>query len=883
MTNAKGAEATRLKNNYAEGKKWLKWGPYLSERQWGTVREDYSPLGQAWEYFPHDQARSRSYRWGEDGIAGICDNLCNLCFALSMWNGNDLILKERLFGLTGKEGNHGEDCKELYYYLDNTPTHSYMKYLYKYPHSAYPYEDLVETNRQRSKQEPEYEILDTGVFDDDRYFDVYTEYAKNSEEDILIRITVYNRGAESAKFVLLPTLWFRNRWSFLGTEEKPSIKVVDTGNNTYGIARATHHNLGTYYLYFDQPNRTLVTENETNKARIFSLPNESSFVKDAFHQAVIQDDFTFLEGNTEGTKLSPLYDLLIEGKGKKEVVLRLSKKPVDGHPLQGAFSTIFDERKNEADEFYANIQKNVPNAELKNIQRQAFAGMLWTKQYYNIDMEYWLEGDPGQPPPPEMRKDGRNSDWRTLNNEDIISMPDKWEYPWYAVWDSAFHCIPLALIDPDFAKEQLLLFLWEWYMKPNGQIPAYEWEFGDVNPPVHAWAVKEVYDIDKSRNNGEGDILFLKKGFQKLLLNFTWWVNKKDSDGNNVFEGGFLGLDNIGIFDRSDVVPGGGHLEQADGTSWMAMYCLNMLDIAIEIALVDPAYEDMATKFLEHFIYIAESLNQIEENWPSSWDDHTEFFYDVLVMPEGESIPLKVRSLVGLTTMFGVLVIKKEVLGQLKNFNLRLQWFQKYRRKLNKYKVIDDFDGCDDLLLSLIPKDRLHHLMETLLDEKEFFSPVGIRSLSKVHENPYSIDINGIPFSIQYTPAESNTYMFGGNSNWRGPVWMPMNYLIIQSLRKYHEHYKDQMAKVECPTGSGRWVSLDTVADDIAKKLIGIFTKDEQGHRRVNGENYIYRDNPHFKDLVLFYEYFHGDTGRGVGASHQTGWTGLVAELIHAL
>ena len=867
-----GAEAKRLSENYQENKPWLKWGPYLSERQWGTVREDYSPDGEAWDFFPHDHARSRVYRWGEDGIAGISDNLCNLCFALTLWNGKDPFLKERLFGLNGKEGNHAEDCKELYYYLDSTPTHSYMKHLYKYPQNAFPYEELLAENRRRNKTSPEFEILDTGVFENNKYFDVFTEYAKNEEEDILIKITVHNRGEAPAEITVLPTLWFRNRWDFIEEAEKPRINQFDKQT-----VIAKQEQFGTYFFYFKDAQQLLFTENETNLNR-FGWGESSPFVKDTFHTTVVNRDFSILEEKFNGTKFSPFYEFQIDGGGHQTILLRLSSK-AQPDPFS-EFEAIFNQRKREANEFYATLQAKVESEDLKNIQRQAFAGMLWSKQYYNIDIEYWLDGDPGHPQPPESRKRGRNSDWRTLNNEDIISMPDKWEYPWYAVWDLAFHCVPLAQLDVEFAKNQILLFLWEWYMKPNGQIPAYEWNFGDVNPPVHAWAAKKVYDMEKEKKDGKGDITFLKRVFQKLLLNFTWWVNKKDANGNNIFEGGFLGLDNIGLFDRSQPIPGGGILEQADGTSWMAMYSLNMLEIALEIALVDPAYEDMATKFLEHFIYITESLNTIDRNSPSAWDDGSDFFYDLMLFPDGRSEPIKVRSLVGLTTLFGVAIIKKETLKKLPDFHGRLEWFRKYRRQLDKYKVIDEYNGCDDILLSLVSKERLRHIMESLLDEKEFLSPVGIRSMSKVHETPYRMNINGQNFEIKYTPAESDVYLFGGNSNWRGPIWFPMNYLIIESLRKYHLHYlKCEDLLVECPTGSGNWVDLNTVTEIIEKRLISIFTLNETGQRAVNDHYEIYRD-PHFKDLILFFEYFHGDNGRGVGASHQTGWTGLVAQLI---
>lgn len=862
---------------------WKKWGPYLSERQWGTVREDYSETGNAWDYFPHDHARSRVYRWGEDGLAGISDELQHICFAPALWNGNDPILKERLFGLSGNEGNHGEDVKELYYYLDNTPSHSYMKHLYKYPQAAFPYEDLLRTNRERSKLDKEYELLDTGVFRDNRYFDVLTEYAKNDPEDILIRISVTNRGNEPAYLALLPTLWFRNRWSFGLISEKPLIRPGKRGAD-YEHAVARHYLDGDYHFYFETPVRTLYTENETNTERLYGSPNPSPFVKDAFHTAVTENRYDWLEGKKEGTKFAPQYEYMIGPGQTVSVRLRLSRLPAEGHPFGKLFDEIFDIRIREADEFYAGISATT-DPELINIQRQAFAGMLWSKQYYHIDIPEWLKGDPGQPAPPESRKTGRNHQWHTLNNEDIISMPDKWEYPWYAAWDLAFHCVPISMIDPAFAKNQLILFLREWYMHPNGQLPAYEWAFGDVNPPVHAWSCMQVYKIDKERT-GKGDIFFLERVFQKLLLNFTWWVNRKDSKGNNVFEGGFLGLDNIGVFDRSNMIPGGGKLEQADGTSWMAMYCLNMLEMALEIAQVNPAYEDVATKFFEHFIYIAESLNRIGENWTGSWDDEDGFFYDVLAMPDGRYIPLKVRSLVGLSAMFAVHVLKKEQLSKLPDFYNRLKWFQQYRKKNEQYLVIEELpagpgdDEHGDILLSLVPGSRLKKLLKALLDENEFLGKGGIRSISKIHEKGYSVNIDGQEFGLDYQPGEGTSSLFGGNSNWRGPVWMPMNYLLIQALHQYGKYYGDQ-CKFEFPSGSGNSISLEEVATAISKRLIRLFCKDESGHRPVNDQYAIYRDDPHFSELILFYEYFHGDSGRGVGAAHQTGWTGVVAELIN--
>ena len=854
---------------------WRKWGPYLSERQWGTVREDYSPNGTAWDYFPHDHARSRVYRWGEDGLAGISDDRQRLCFAVSLWNGRDPILKERLFGLTGPEGNHGEDVKELYYYLDSTPTHSYMKHLYKYPQAEFPYANLVRTNRSRGRHEPEYELLDTGVFRDNRYFDVVTEYAKASEEDILIRITVYNRAADTADLTLLPTIWFRNLWSFGLMTEKPNLSLI--AHDSVGHVRARHEDLGDYQFYFQAAQRTLFTENETNSERIFGFPNPSPFVKDAFHRAVVNHDFDWMEGRSAGTKFAPMYVLRVAGGDSASVCLRLSKETVSD-PF-GAFDEVFDQRQQEADEFYGQFVASHTNPELANIQRQAFAGMLWTKQYYNIDIPRWLAGDPGQVPPPAGRRMGRNHQWESLNNEDIISMPDKWEYPWYAAWDLAFHCVPLAMIDPGFAKQQLLLFLREWYMHPNGQIPAYEWSFGDVNPPVHAWACWQVYQLEKARR-GVADITFLKKAFHKLSLNFTWWVNRKDAHGKNVFEGGFLGLDNIGVFDRSAAIPGGGRLVQADGTAWMGMYCLNMLEIALEITRHDPAYEDMATKFFEHFVYIAESLNRISQDpdMSGSWDEREGFFYDVLALPDGRHIPLKVRSLVGLSTLFAVLPLDMSHFANAPDFTFRLKWFAEYRAKLVNYQVVDAAEP-DQILLSLIPPRRLQRLLQAMLDEDEFLAPGGIRSISRLHERGYQVDINGEQFGLRYDPGESSTGAFGGNSNWRGPIWMPMNYLLIQALRQYDRYYGATL-QVEYPTGSGKLMPLGRVAEALTERLVGLFRPGPDGSRPIHGRDEVYRDDPHFRDLMLFYEYFHGDTGRGVGASHQTGWTGVVAHLI---
>jgi hypothetical protein len=889
MKNAITQEKQRLEDHYRQGKPWLRWGPYLSERQWGTVREDYSPNGTAWDSFPHDHARSRVYRWGEDGLAGISDDMQRLCFAVALWNGKDPILKERLFGLTGQEGNHGEDVKELYYYLDNTPTHSYMKHLYKYPQRAFPYASLVEENRRRGRQEAEFELLDTGVFDTDAegrapYFDVFTEYAKAEEEDILIKISVHNRGSEDAPVSVLPTLWFRNLWDFGLMKHKPVIRL-DHLSDEFGCAILEHEELGTFYYYFQAPHFLLFTENETNNERLYGTPNPSPFVKDAFHAIVVDDNLDLIEkmkSNRQGTKFAPLFEHMVLAGRHTEVRARLSRRPLEGNPFGKPFDQVFSQRIQEADDFYNNPEfaagDSEKNQDQKLIQRQALAGMLWSKQYFNIDIPRWLHGDPGQPLPPQSRLGGRNNQWMHLNNEDIISMPDKWEYPWYAAWDLAFHCVPLAMLDADFAKNQLILFLREWYMHPNGQIPAYEWAFGDVNPPVHAWSCLQVFKLDKEKT-GAADYEFLKKAFHKLLLNFTWWVNRKDSQGKNVFEGGFLGLDNIGVFDRSAPLPGGGHLEQADGTAWMAMYCLNMLEMSLLLCEHDSSYEDVATKFFEHFVYIAESLNRIGKDWTGAWNEEEGFFYDILALPGNRYHPLKVRSLVGLSALFAVLRIPEEMLKKAPDFQRRLHWFIDYRRQFCDYQVVDNHKTNSDLLLSLIPADRLRRLLQAMLDEREFLSPGGIRSVSKIHENPYLFYVEGQEFGLQYEPGESSSGLFGGNSNWRGPVWFPMNYLIINSLRQYHAYYKDEL-RVECPAGSGNEKDLGEIAAELSRRLVSVFEKDKNGRRPCHGEEIRYAADPHFEDLILFYEYFHGDSARGVGASHQTGWTGLVAELI---
>jgi len=856
---------------------WKKWGPYLSERQWGTVREDYSEHGSAWDFFPHDHARSRVYRWGEDGIAGISDDKQRICFSIALWNGKDPILKERLFGLTGPQGNHGEDVKELYYYMDNTPSHSYMKHLYKYPINEFPYQQLVDINAKLSKEENEFELIDAGAFDNDNYFDVFTEFAKEDEEDILIKITIHNRSNNDAPVTLLPQIWFRNLWSFGLMDSKPTINNEKTYKG-YGAVNLQHPEVGEYYYYYETPTHTLFTENESNIEKLWQAENKSPFVKDLFHTAVINDTIDKYAENKSGTKFSPIFQSIVKANNSIEVRVRLSKQNFTQNPLLKTFEKTFTDRITEADEFYATVISKISTADQANVQRQAFAGMLWSKQYYNIDIPLWLNGDGGQPVPFVARKQGRNSQWPTLNNEDIISMPDKWEYPWYAAWDLAFHCIPLSMVDTQFAKDQLLLFLREWYMHPNGQIPAYEWAFGDVNPPVHAMSCLKVYEIERKKT-GKGDIDFLKKAFQKLCLNFTWWVNRKDSNGKNVFEGGFLGLDNIGVFDRSSAIPGGGHLEQADGTSWMAMYCLNMLEMALEITKVDSSYEPMTTKFFEHFALIAESLNRIGKDWTGAWDEEEGFFYDVLALPNQEYVPLKVRSLVGLTTLFATLCIDKKSMEASPEFVYRMNWFNGYLKKHKDYTIVEEMMD-DRILLSLIPKARLQRLLHAMLDEAEFLSDYGIRALSKKHEHGYGVNIDDTEFGLSYEPAESSSGLFGGNSNWRGPIWLPMNYMLIESLRKLHQYYGDELM-VECPTGSGNFMNLDNVAQEISQRLAKIFMLDKDGNRPVNGLTPLLYKDENFKDLILFYEYFHGDNGRGVGASHQTGWTGVIAELIN--
>ena len=866
MNKNKSAEQQRLDENAAKEVPLEKWGSYLSERQWGTVREDYSDNGDAWSYFPHDDARSRAYMWGEDGIAGICDYMQNICFAVALWNGKDPILKERLFGLANQEGNHGEDVKELYYHLDNLPTHYYMKYLYKYPQAPFPYHELIEKNKARTKQEAEFEILDTGAFKDNKYFDVFVEYAKQDGEDIFIKIEIVNRASEAAPITVLPTLWFYNRWQYDSFKTKPSI----TFRNEASVNIA-HERTGDYILYFQKPDEVWFTENETNFEKLFDTPNKTGFVKDAFHDALIENkNTTALQNKKQGTKFSPVYKISIAAGESKAIFLRLTNKETVT-PFENNFETIFDQRKKEADEFYK-IKIDNPDTETAAIKRLAFAGLLWSKQYYHFDVERWLNEGDGIKPVSAERLKNRNHLWKTLKNQDIISMPDKWEYPWYAAWDAAFHAIAMAEIDPVFSKNQLLILMREWYMNPEGQLPAYEWDFGDVNPPVHAFAALEVYRIEKE-NSGKGDINFLKKIFQKLIINFTWWVNRKDANGNNIFEGGFLGLDNIGLFNRNIPLNNGVILEQTDGTSWMGMYALNMMDIALEIAMNDISFEDAATKFYEHFVIIAAALNEM-----GLWNEEDNFFYDVLAVTGSQPFPLKVRSIIGLIPLFAVSVINRNNLQKLTDFKKRMEWFKNYRILNNKYLPSEETGDADNILLSLVHKDKLILILHRFLDEAEFLSDGGIRSVSKYYlQNPYSLNLDGTDYTIHYDPANSTSGLFGGNSNWRGPVWMPINYLFIKALKKYGSFYGDSL-KAEYPKGSGNFLNLQQIADELTRKLLNIFKKDAQQNRPVFGNyNWFYKNEN--ADLILFHEYFHGDNGMGLGASHQTGWSALVTVL----
>jgi len=874
-------EEKRLQESTERTAHWKRWGPYLSERAWGTVREDYSSSGTAWDYLPHDHARSKAYRWNEDGLAGISDRHQNLCFSLALWNGKDSILKERAFGLTGSEGNHGEDVKDYYFYLDSTPTHSYMRYLYKYPQAAFPYGQLVEENRRRGRDSLEFELINTGVFDEDRYFDVFVEYAKGGVEDILVRISVTNRGPEAASLHLLPTLWFRNTWSWNGREPKPRLHRLE-GTRLTAI-EASHHKLGKRCLYCEGTPELLFTENETNHGRLDGAPNGSHYVKDGINDAVVHGVKEAVNPAQTGTKVAAHYPLTVLPGETTTVRLRftLPNLPVAVDALLTSdFDTVFADRQREADEFYATVIPADLSTDAKQVMRQGFGGLLWSKQYYHYVVKDWLDGDEGQAPPPGERRHGRNHEWAHLYNADVISMPDKWEYPWYAAWDLAFHCVPLALVDTDFAKEQLVLMTREWYMHPNGQLPAYEWAFGDVNPPVHAWATWRVYKIDKKRR-GQGDTAFLKRVFQKLLLNFTWWVNRKDAEGKNIFQGGFLGLDNIGVFDRSSSLPTGGHIEQSDGTGWMAMYTLNLLAIAMELAREDTSYEDVASKFWEHFIYIADAMNHRGHDGIELWNEEDGFFYDVLHLPNGEHFPMKVRSMVGLIPLFAVETLEPEMLENLPGFKRRLEWFIKHRPDLTENIACMRTQGqAQRRLLSIVNGERLRQVLKVMLDEREFLSPYGIRAVSRYHlENPYMLQVDGHVHRVDYEPAESSTSLFGGNSNWRGPIWFPVNYLLIESLQKFH-HYLGPDFRVEFPTGSGQMMTLWEVAAELSRRLTRIFLRDENDRRPVHGGNNKFQRDPHWKDLVLFYEYFHGDNGAGLGANHQTGWTGLVTKLL---
>ena len=857
---------------------WKNWGPYLSERQWGTVREDYGDSGNSWDYFSHDQARSRAYRWGEDGLGGICDDKQRLCFALALWNGRDPILKERLFGLTNSEGNHGEDVKEYYFYLDSTPTHSYMKYLYKYPQAAFPYDDLVRTNRNRSRDELEYELLDTWAFNEDRYFDVFVEYAKAAPEDVLIRITAHNRGPEAATLHLLPTLWFRNTWRWNEGSATPRLTAVGAAD-----IGASHAELGEYVLHCEGAPELLFTENESNNQRLFNSPNETPFVKDGFHERVVIGRRDAVNPAQTGTKSAAWYCLEIAAGQQVQVRLRLSSGAAaesDAPPFGSGYDAVFAARTSEADGFYDSITPPALNEDQRRVMRQALAGMLWSKQYYYFDLDRWLEEHQAHPLHGVKRPNVRNRHWFHMINDDIISMPDKWEYPWYAAWDLAFHTIPLNMVDPDFGREQLNLMLSSTYLHPNGQIPAYEWNFGDVNPPVHASATLFSY-FTARQETGSADIAFLKEAFQKLLLNFTWWVNRKDPGGRNVFEGGFLGLDNIGVFDRSSPLPTGGSLEQADGTAWMAFYAQNMLEMAIELALHDAVYEEMVIKFLEHFLWIASSMDRMGEQADELWDDEDGFFYDVLRLPDGSATRLKVRSMVGLLPLCATTVFSPEVLEKLPRVRARIREFLERTPELSANIAPPDKPGVNGRhLLAVVNEEKLRRILTRMLDEERFLSPYGIRSLSKWHQDhPYVFTVRGEEFRVQYLPAESNNGMFGGNSNWRGPVWMPVNLLIVRALLQFYLYYGDGF-RIECPTGSGREMNLFQVAQELAARLSAIFLRDESGRRPVFGGSDKFQNDPHFRDHVLFYEYFHGDNGAGLGASHQTGWTGIVAKLI---
>jgi hypothetical protein len=879
------AELARLQQDARREQNWKRWGPYLAERQWATVREDYSADGNVWDYFPHDHARSRAYRWGEDGILGITDRECRLCFALAMWNGKDPILKERLFGLTGPEGNHGEDVKECYYYLDSTPTHSYCKGLYKYPQAVFPYSDLVQEGWKRGRKQPEFEITDAGVFDDNRYFDVVAEYAKSSPNNILIKLTVSNRGPEAAALHFIPTVWYRNSWVWGCTHEGCDMKPQMKADGPTSL-KVSHSTMGEWRMEVEPLDgnapELLFTDNETNQVRLWGCKTNPGFVKDAFHEYVIAGNTAAINPRKFGTKVGMLYKLNVPPG--KSVTVRLRMFAVEekvAQPFGPEFEQTFVARQREADEYYARVLPPNLTADERAVARQAYAGLLWSKQFYHYIIPEWLNGDPDQPKPPDSRKSGRNCDWVNLYNRDVISMPDKWEYPWYAAWDLAFHMLPFAKVDPEFAKEQLILFLREWYMHPNGQLPAYEFALSDVNPPVHAWACWRVYKMTGQRGNR--DRVFLARAFQKLMMNFTWWVNRKDVTGKHIFAGGFLGLDNIGLFDRSKPLPTGGFLEQADGTAWMAFFCATMLAMALELASEDVVYEDVASKFFEHFVDITDAINTV--GGTGLWDEADGFYYDLLQV-DGVSTPLRIRSMVGIIPLFAVSVLRHDVISRLRGFNKRMRWFLDNRKDLSRF--ISYMEGGNSghgglHLLAIPSREKLQKVLQYVLDEAEFLSPYGIRSVSKVHENhPYIFNANGQQLQVQYVPGESDTNLFGGNSNWRGPIWFPLNYLLIESLERYHYFYGDDF-QVECPTGSGRKMNLGQVARELERRLVKLFLADETGKRPCHGNDRRYAQDPNWRNLVLFHEYFHGDSGRGLGASHQTGWTALVTRCLEGL
>jgi hypothetical protein len=857
-------------------KRWRRWGPYLSERQWGTVREDYSHDGNYWEYFSYDAARSRAYRWGEDGIAGISDDRQYLCLSLALWNEQDPFLKERLFGLTNAEAHHGEDVKECYYYLDATPSHSYLKMLYKYPQQAFPYDLLREVNAQRSPQEPEYELIDTGIFDDNRYFDVYVEYAKSAPDDILMQVEIVNRGPETATIHVVPQFWFRNRWTWNQDVIRPVIYVASDG-----ALVARHPDMEDMHLYADGNPELLFCENETHSERIHGFEEAAGYFKDGFHDYIVHGNERAVNPRKTGSKSAAHYVVSVPGLEKRQIKLRLTNTPSQSPFV--SFENVLSRRRQDADDFYNPIQEHIPDDELRAIQRQAFAGMIWSKQFYFYDVRDWLVGDSTQPPPPVERKTGRNINWQHLSNADIITMPDKWEFPWYATWDLAFHCIPFALIDPEFAKGQLIMLTTERYMHPSGQLPAYEGGLGDVNPPVHAWATWRVYRMDKEANGGVGDVVFLERVFLKLMINFTWWVNQKDAHGLNVFQGGFLGLDNIGIFDRGSPLPKGGHIDQADGTSWMAMYCLDMMHIAIELAQRNPVYEESAIKFFQHFLHIARAMYNMGEKGVGMWDEDDCFYYDVLYSTDDEPVALKIRSIVGLIPLFAVETIEPEVFQCLPDFARRAE--ELLRRRPDLASLVSQWDEPGRgrrHLLALVQGPRIKSILKRMLDEDEFLSEYGIRAMSRYHlDSPYEFEHDGTPLSVGYQPGESESDHFGGNSNWRGPIWFPINFMIIESLREFHRFYGDDF-KVECPTGSNHFMSLLGVAEELSRRLERIFLTNDQGQRPVFGEHEKMQNDPHFNHHILFHEYFHGDNGSGLGASHQTGWTGLIANLLQA-